>query len=157
MKRERLLVVLTVANILFLIMSVCCLIWTTKNNQIFNSIEKDFSYEEYENGKVILKIKSGKKITFIFGSNSVKVISSYQISSREESASIIMFIKEYAKRKKIEVVRSNTTCIGEYRLHNYLYKFGFKRKETANADIDYIKDRRWYVNVASTFIGWVGI
>ena len=83
MKRDTLLFVLTVANILLLIASVCCLIWTAKNNQIFNSIDKDFSYEEYENGKVILSLKGGKKITLIFGSASVKVVDSYQATSKE--------------------------------------------------------------------------
>lgn len=157
MKRERLLLVLTVANILFLIMSVCCLIWTAKNNQIFNSIEKDFSYEEYENGKVILALKGGKKITLIFGSASVKVVDSYQATSKEESISVALFIRYYTRLNGIETARSNTDFTGEYRLHNSLYKLGYKRKQTQNADIEYVKDRRWYVNVASTFIGWIGI
>ena len=157
MKRESLILVLTVANILFLIMSVCCLIWTAKNNQIFNSIDKDFSYEEYENGKVILSLKGGKKITLIFGSASVKVVDSYQATSKEESISVALFIRYYTQLKGIKTARSNTDFTGEYRLHNCLYKLGYKRKQTQNADIEYVKDRRWYVNVASTFIGWIGI
>ena len=157
MKRESLLLVLTVANILFLIMSVCCLIWTAKNNQIFNSIEKDFSYEEYENVKVILALKGVKKITLIFGSASVKVVDSYQATSKEESISVALFIRYYTRLNGIETARSNTDFTGEYRLHNCLYKLGYKRKQTQNADIEYVKDRRWYVNVASTFIGWIGI
>ena len=157
MKRESLLLVLTVANILFLIMSVYCLIWTAKNNQIFNSIEKDFSYEEYENGKVILALKGGKKMTLIFGSASVKVVDSYQATSKEESISVALFIRYYTRLNGIETARSNTDFTGEYRLHNCLYKLGYKRKQTQNADIEYVKDRRWYVNVASTFIGWIGI
>ena len=157
MKRESLLLVLTVANILFLIMSVCCLIWTAKNNQIFNSIEKDFSYEEYENGKVILALKGGKKMRLIFGSASVKVVESYQATSKEESISVALFIRYYTRLNGIETARSNTDFTGEYRLHNSLYKLGYKRKQTQNADIEYVKDRRWYVNVASTFIGWIGI
>ena len=157
MKRERLLIVLTVANILFLIMSVCCLIWTAKNNQIFKSIEKDFSYEEYENGKVILALKGGKKITLIFGNASVRVVDSYQATSKEESISVALFIRYYTRLNGIETARSNTDFTGEYRLHNCLYKLGYKRKQTENADIEYVKDRRWYVNVASTFIGWIGI
>ena len=108
MKRESLLLVLTVANILFLIMSVCCLIWTAKNNQIFNSIEKDFSYEEYENGKVILSLKGGKKMTLIFGSASVKVVDSYQATSKEESISVALFIRYYTRLNGIETARSNT-------------------------------------------------
>ena len=157
MKRESLLLVLTVANILFLIMSVCCLIWTAKNNQIFNSIEKDFSYEEYENGKVILSLKGGKKMTLIFGNASVKVVDSYQATSKEESISVALFIRYYTRLNGIETARSNTDFTGEYRLHNCLYKLGYKSVQTKNADIDYVKDRRWYVNVASSFICWIGI
>lgn len=157
MKRERLILVLTVANVLLLIASVCCLIWTAKNNQIFNSIDKDFSYEEYENGKVVLTFKNNKTITFTFGNKSVKVVNSYQATSKEESISVALFIRYYTRLNGIETARSNTDFTGEYRLHNCLYKLGYKRKQTQNADIEYVKDRRWYVNVASTFIGWIGI
>lgn len=157
MKRERLILVLTVANVLLLIASVCCLIWTAKNNQIFNSIDKDFSYEEYENGKVVLTFKNNKTITFIFGNKSVKVVNSYQATSKEESISVALFIRYYTRLNGIETARSNTDFTGEYRLHNCLYRLGYKRKQTESADIDYVKDRRWYVNVASTFIGWIGI
>lgn len=80
---KKILKILTVANILLFIISVCCLIWTTKNNQIFNSIGKDFSYEEYENGKVILLLKGDKEITLIFGNTSVRVVDSYQTTSME--------------------------------------------------------------------------
>ena len=157
MKRDTLLFVLTVANILLLIASVCCLIWTAKNNQIFNSIDKDFSYEEYENGTVILSLKGGKKITLIFGNTSVKVVDSYQATSKDESISVALFIRYYTRLNGIKTARSNTDFTGEYRLHNCLYKLGYRTKQTENADIEYVKDRRWYVNVASSFIGWIGI
>ena len=139
------------------LMSLYCLIKTTQNNKIFNSINTKFDYEEYGNGKVILSLNEEKRITFLFGKNSVKVVDSYQATSKEESISVALFIRYYARLNGIETARSNTDFTGEYRLHNCLYKLGYKRKQTQNADIEYVKDRRWYVNVASTFIGWIGI
>ena len=86
MKRERLILVLTVANVLLLIASVCCLIWTAKNNKIFNSIEKDFSYEEYENGKVILTFKNNKTIVNNVEKNAPITIQRYDNTDRNGRA-----------------------------------------------------------------------
>ena len=156
MKKRRSLIVLTIVNILMLIMSIYCLIRTTQNCKFINSNASEFVYEEYENGKVILTLEEEKRITLQFGNSSVKVVQSYQATSREESISVMLFIRYYTRQKGLKVHRSNTQILGEYRLHNLLYTVGYKRAHTGDADIDLVKDKRWYVNVLSSVWGWIG-
>ena len=156
MKKRRSLIVLTIVNILILIMSIYCLIRTTQNCKFINSNASEFVYEEYENGKVILTLEEEKRITLQFGNSSVKVVQSYQATSREESISVMLFIRYYTRQKGLKVHRSNTQILGEYRLHNLLYTVGYKRAHTGDADIDLLKDKRWYVNVLSSVWGWIG-
>ena len=156
MKKKRSLIVLTAVNVLILLMSIYCLIRTTQNNKFINSYITDFDYEEYENGKVILTLEEDKRITLHFGNYSVKVVQSYQATSRKESVSVMLFIRYYTQSKGMKLSRSNTQILGEYRLHNLLYNVGYKRAQTADADIDLVKDRRWYVNIVSSVYGWIG-
>ena len=156
MKKRRSLIVLTIVNILILIMSIYCLIRTTQNCKFINSNASEFVYEEYENGKVILTLEEEKRITLQFGNSSVKVVQSYQATSREESISVMLFIRYYTRQKGLKVHRSNTQILGEYRLHNLLYTVGYKRAHTGDADIDLVKDKSWYVNVLSSVWGWIG-
>ena len=156
MKKRRSLIVLTIVNILILIMSIYCLIRTTQNCKFINSNASEFVYEEYENGKVILTLEEEKRITLQFGNSSVKVVQSYQATSREESIFVMLFIRYYTRQKGLKVHRSNTQILGEYRLHNLLYTVGYKRAHTGDADIDLVKDKRWYVNVLSSVWGWIG-
>ena len=156
MKKKRSLIVLTAVNALILLMSIYCLIRTTQNNKFINSYITDFDYEEYENGKVILTLEEDKRITLHFGNDSVKVVQAYQAASRKESVSVMLFIRYYTQSKGMKLSRSNTQILGEYRLHNLLYNVGYKRAQTADADIDLVKDRRWYVNIVSSVYGWIG-
>ena len=156
MKKRRSLIVLTIVNISILIMSIYCLIRTTQNCKFINSNTSEFVYEEYENGKVILTLEEEKRITLQFGNSSVKVVQSYQATSREESIFVMLFIRYYTRQKGLKVHRSNTQILGEYRLHNLLYTVGYKRAHTGDADIDLVKDKRWYVNVLSSVWGWIG-
>ena len=156
MKKRRSLIVLTAVNVLILVMSIYCLIRTTQNSKFINSFNSEFDYEEYENGKVILTLEEEKRIALQFGNSSVKVVQSYQAASREESVSVMLFIRYYTHQNGMKVYRSNTQILGEYRLHNLLYTVGYKRAHTGDADIDLVKDRRWYVNIISSVFGWIG-
>ena len=157
MKRKRLLLVLTALNILLLIASIFCLVRTEQNNKYFNSTNTDFDYYECGNGKAVLTLHEDKEVTLIFGNNSVKVVDAYQTTGREEVVSVVKFIREYTRKQGLEIQRSNTQIMGEYRLHNLLYSVGYKREQTGDADVDYVSDSRWYVNVVSSVFGWVGV
>lgn len=157
MKKRWLLFVLTAVNILLLIASIFCLVRTEQNNKYFNSTNTDFDYYECGNGKAVLTLHEDKEVTLIFGNNSVKVVDAYQTTGREEVVSVVKFIREYTRKQGLEIQRSNTQIMGEYRLHNLLYSVGYKREQTGDADVDYVSDSRWYVNVVSSVFGWVGV
>ena len=112
MKKRRSRIVFTVLNILLFLMSLYCLIKTIQNNKIFNSIDTEFDYEECGDSKVILSLEKGKKVTLVFGNNSVKVVDSYQATSKRDSISVMMFIRYYAEKRGYVVLRSNTQIMG---------------------------------------------
>ncbi len=156
MKRRKTLFVITVLNIALFVLSMFCLIGTAKNNRDINSIRGEFSYEELENGQVILYPSNGKGVMLSFGKNSVRVENSYEIKDREDCLYVVAFIKEYGRARGYAITRSNIELYGEYRLHNFAYDLSYKRSQTSDTDLDYKEDRRWYVNIASVVIGWCG-
>lgn len=147
--------VLTVINIIIFIMSVMSLIGTARNNKKINEVAESFVYGE-ENGNVSLTLTSGKKIRIRFNEKSAIVYQGYTAKGKTESIEIVSFIRWYAEQSGYEVRQSYTEMYGEYRLHNALYRLGYKRKQTGNSDLDYEKDKRWYVSVASKIIGRSG-
>ena len=104
-----------------------------------------------------MQLPSGKNVDLHFRENNVEVSDSYVCNNMEDCYAIVLAIKSYAQSNGIEIVRSNTDLVGELRLHNFLYRIGYKQNETGDADLEYICDRRWYVNVASRVIGWTGL
>ena len=148
-------IVLTVVNIIIFIMSVTSLIGTARNNKKINDVAENFTYLE-ENGNVSLTLKSGKEITIRFSEKSATVYQGYTANGKRESIEIVSFVRWYAEQKGYKVSQAYTEMYGEYRLHNALYRLGYKRKQTGNSDLDYEKDKRWYVNGISKIIGRSG-
>ena len=148
-------IVLTIINIIIFIMSVICLIGTARNNKKINEVAENFVYEE-ENGNVSLRLKNGKEVTIRFNEKSARVYDGYTANGKRESIEIVSFVRWYAEQKGCEVSQAYTEMYGEYRLHNALYRLGYKRKQTGDSDLDYEKDKRWYVSAASKIIGRSG-
>ena len=149
-------IVLTVLNVLLLIGSIVCTALTYRNNKIINSTETIFAYRE-EGGGVLLTLQNQEEIRLQFESESVKIIQSYKHNGTETIFQTVQFVRFYAQGKGYEIERDITEMYGEIRLHNILYNFGYKRERTGDCDLDYTADRRWYVNMASKIIGWIGL
>lgn len=155
-RKQKWLIVLTTIHLLLFICSLICFVGTSKNNKIINSIGCELSYSEAENGRVELTFDTGKEVVLQFGKDSVKVVNSYTAKSRKESLFLAIFIRSYASENGYTVTRKVTEIYGEYRLHNVLYGLGIAKEHTADSDLDYEKDRRWYINALANFIGWMG-
>lgn len=155
MKRV-MIIVLTVLNVLLLIGSIVCTVLTYRNNKIINSTETTFTYRE-ESGGVLLTLQNQEEIRLQFEGDSVKIIQSYKHNGTETIFQTVQFVRFYAQGKGYEIEREVTEMYGEIRLHNILYNFGYKRERAGDCDLDYAADRRWYVNAASKFIGWIGL
>ena len=156
MKRKTLILWLAV-NILLVSISVVFFIGTWMNNENINAADREFIYSVEADETVRLTLDEGKTADLLFSRDSVKVYDSYKITRRDDILHIVLFIREYAARKGYEVPRTNTRLYGEFRLHNLLYDMGIEREHTADADLDYSQDKRWYVNAAGNFIGWSGL
>ena len=128
---------------------------TDRNVKLINDIKPSFYYIDTSNAGILLP--SEQSVHLKFRNNHVKIKDSFQYQRIEDCYTIVMSIKNSANESGIEITRSNTEMVGELRLHNFLYRIGYKPDETGDADLEYIKDRRWYVNIASRWIGWTGI
>ena len=146
---------LWIFHILLFLGSFACLIQTNRNAEQINAINPSFYYIEGSTASV--QLPSGQSVDLHFRENNVEVSNSYVCNNIKDCYAVVLAIKSYAQSNGIEIVRSNTDLVGELRLHNFLYRIGYKRTETEDADLEYICDRRWYVNVASRVIGWTGL
>ena len=144
-----------ILNILLLLGSLLCMLQTSYNFKRINQIFPSFYYIEVSTASV--QLPSGKLVDLHFHENNVKITDSYECKRIEDCYAVVFAIKSYAWENGIEIVRSNADMAGELRLHNFLYEIGYKHNETGTADVEYIRDRRWYVNVASRMIGWTGL
>lgn len=151
------MIILTIINVFILILSLVGFFGTRKNVQAFNHTDDAFEYEESEKGRVELSLNKGKRVTIIFNETNAEIESAYRFDDREEIIKIIRFIRYYCDLIGVEVNRENSNLWGEYRLHTALYKVGFKRSQTGDANLDYESDKRWYVNALGSVIGWLGL
>ena len=146
---------LLIFHILFFFGSLACLLQTNHNFERINEIVPSIYYIEGSTASV--QLSSGQTVDLHFRENNVEVSDSYACNNIEDCYAVVVAIKSYAQSNGLEILRSNTDLVGELRLHNFLYRIGYKQTETEDADLEYICDRRWYVNVASRVIGWTGI
>lgn len=140
-----------------MIIGTVCYVGTSINNKIINSIEGNFTYRE-EKGVVVFQLNNGEDIPIQFGENGAKItVSSTVIIDRKAELEIVMFIKKYASQHGFSIKRDVTELYGELRLHNFLNALGYKKSHTEDCDLDYVADKRWYVNAVSKMLGWIGI
>ena len=146
---------LWIFHILLFLGSLACLLQTNYNFERMNKIVPPIYY--IEGSTASMQLPSGQIVNLHFRENNVEVSDSYVCNNIEDCFAVVLAIKSYAQSNGIEIVRSNTDLVGELRLHNFLYRIGYKQNETEDTDLEYICDRRWYVNVASRVIGWTGL
>lgn len=144
-----------ILSIVLFMLSSFCLYQTSENVQLLNEQSSSFYYMDGSN--VCINLSSGKRVSFALRDNVAIVYDSFQCDTKEDCIKVVLAIKEVAKKKEVSISRSNSDLMGELRLHNFLYELGYRTNHTKNADLEYIKDHRWYVNAASCLIGWVGI
>lgn len=148
---------MTIVNLILLLLMAIVYYETSKNLQMFNSTDNTYDYEETEDGKVVLTLHEEKKVTVLFHKTNAEILEAYRFTEKQAMLEIIRFIRYYCEEHGLEVKKCNSDLFGEMRLHTALYQVGYKQPQTGNANLDYESDRRWYVNVAGSVIGWIGI
>ena len=138
---------------------IFCLFCLWRSYRLIEQMEaaEPIAYTERKDGKVVATLPSVESLTFSFGKNRVCVENCSAAPSKTHAINVALFIKGYAEQNEIECPRSLIMLIGEYRLHAVLTTMGYKSYRTNDADIDYIQDSRWYVEVVSAVFGCVGI
>ena len=157
MRRNKALIILTIFNIILFVLSIIAYFGTRENLKIFNSTGNAFDFNEIEKGRVELYLNQRDRVTLVFDETNVEVSSAYRYDDRPEMVEIIRFIRYYCEMNGLEIKRTNSDLWGEMRLHTTLYKMGYREAHTLNAEIDYERDNRWYVNAVGSVLGWIGI
>lgn len=156
-KTKRCIVIITVINFIILILLALCLLRITEMHRAINAAGDEFHYTETANGEVTLDLGDHGIATMKFGKDGVSITEAHLFDNSDCLPKVLRFVKYYAERKGYDVERSNIDLIGEYRLHTILFKLGYNPEQTETLNWDYCEDPRWYVNTASSIIGWCGI
>lgn len=82
--------------------------------------------------------------------NNVHIKDSYKVSSKSEMKEMLYAI-QYRHPECKTFNRSYESLISEWRTHNRLYRWGFKRNHTADVDLDY--PLKWYMKLAYKILG----
>ena len=127
------------------------------NIVMINGTDKQ-GFRAYDTTKneITYKHTLGKDTKIIFGDESVKIVDSHELN-RKERLEILCFIVYCFKEKEIPCSRTIQNLEGELITHNLLYKVHYKRDNTQDADLDYTKDKRWYVNTTTIIMQILGL
>lgn len=80
----------------------------------------------------------------------IHIQDSYKVETKKEMRAILEEL--YRKYPLIyPFKRSFRSLISEWRTHNRLYKWGYKRERTADVDLNY--PQKWYVKIAYAILG----
>ena len=99
-----------------------------------------------DTGEVVTKIN--------LSPSSAKIIDAYLLD-RTAISETITFLIIYLEDEGVKLPRTHAELCGEVYLHKILYKLNYRRSQTKDCDLDYVADRRWYVNLASKLLGWI--
>ena len=156
-KQRKVLIIFTVVNLTILILLAVCMLRIRQMHREINAATDEFHYTEIANGEVTLNLGDHGIASMKFSKDGVSITDSYLFDNSECLPKVLRFVRYYATREGYEIGRSNIELIGEYRLHTILYEIGYKPKQTKTLNWDFDEDPRWYVNTASSLIGWCGV
>lgn len=156
-KQRKVLIAFTVVNLTILILLTVCMLRIRQMHREINAATDEFHYTETENGEVTLNLGDHGIASMKFSKDGVSITDSYLFDNPDCLPKVLCFVRYYAAREGYEIGRSNIELIGEYRLHTILYEIGYKPKQTKTLNWDFDEDPRWYVNTASSLIGWCGV
>ena len=140
--------------VICLILSVTALICNLITLSAINSVKVGtFTECEHIGNTVIYTTSNGNEAKITFGKSAVKIEKSYRFAKKERTE-ILCFIRRRLSMQKIKISLSDMS--GEWAAHNVAYAFGVERERTADADLDYFKDKRFYVAAVTVAFGFMG-
>lgn len=111
---------------------------------------KNYDYSNYDLSctNIIYTLNSGEEVEITFASSTVKVNDCYKLQKKERIETL-KFIMYYMKENEITTRRTINNLEGELLAHRMSYFLNIKKANAIDADLDYIKDSRWYVNAVT--------
>lgn len=97
----------------------------------------------------------GEEYEIIFGKTSVRVVDSYKVKDRADRLRIIKAIQYELSAQGVST-RETTSMEGEWLFHNIAYA-ACGIKQAKDVDLEYEKDKRWYVVLISEILGVTGL
>ena len=97
-------------------------------------------------------------ISFSYGDNPcVRIRDSYLINNNSDIKTVLEYIRsldEYKKLKEYGYTRTPASEFNEWKVHNFLYKLGYKPERTGSVDIDQNESKfhRFVYAVLSIFL-----
>lgn len=86
----------------------------------------------------------------------MKVVDCHNLS-KEEQIEVACFIVDYLKTNDIYYDRTINNFVAELSLHSHLANLGIAKNSTIDADLEYVKDNRWYVRTGTLLFQMFGI
>ena len=135
-----------------LTVSVAALIGNIVILSVINSIDTaQFTKYDLTATTVTYTTSKGAVAEIVFAENSVK--NSYLCTKRDR-IEILCFIR-YRMSVRNKIV-SLSDMSGEWAVHNLAHKLGILRERSADVDLDYLGDNRWYIKTLSVIFGVMG-
>ena len=97
----------------------------------------------------------GEEYEILFGKTSVRVVDSYKVKDRADRLRIIKAI-QYELSSQGLSTRATTSMEGEWLFHNIAYA-ACGIEQAKDVDLEYEKDKRWYVVLISEILGVTGL
>lgn len=121
---------------------------------VINSIDTaQFTKYDHTATTVTYTTSKGTVAEIVFAENSVKIKNSYLCTKRDK-IEILCFIR-YRMSVRNKIV-SLSDMSGEWAVHNLAHKLGILRERSADVDLDYYGDNRWYIKTLSVMFGFMG-
>lgn len=136
----------------------CCSIGNFIINQILIGDISQKGHETYqtEQNVITYSLSCGKEIEIYFFDESVRINESYCLS-RSERLEVLCFIVYCCEQKGIACSRTIQSLEAEWIMHNLLYRINYKTESTKDVDLEYIRDKRWYVNATTIMMQILGL
>ena len=97
----------------------------------------------------------GEEYKITFGKNAVSITDSYKVKTRADRLKVIKAIQNELRERGLST-RTTTSMEGEWLLHNIVYQINGVQK-AKDVDLEYEKDKRWYVALPSEVLGVTGL
>lgn len=97
----------------------------------------------------------GEEYKITFGKNAVSITDSYKVKTRADRLKVIKAIQNELRERGLST-RTTTSMEGEWLLHNIVYQINGMQK-AKDVDLEYEKDKRWYVALPSEVLGVTGL